>query len=240
MISGIYQIKNKVNGKIYIGSARDIVDRWKKHKYHLGRNIHGNRYLQRAWNKYGENNFEFTIVEKVTEESFLSEIEQKYLDKMKPYSFVGYNMSHDATAPTRGTKRSEEVKKKISESKKGHIVTEETRRKLSEALKGEKSPNYGKHFVKSKETCRKISEGNKGKIITESQRKKLSEAFKGIKNPNYGKHWKASDATREKISEAMRGTNNPNYGKHRKVSKQTCRKMSESMKGFWINKRINQ
>src|SRR3989304_1436717 len=62
-ISGIYKIINKTNGKYYVGSSNDIIGRWFTHKSQLNRNNHCNPHLQRAWNKYGKDNFEFIIVE---------------------------------------------------------------------------------------------------------------------------------------------------------------------------------
>lgn len=61
--SGIYKIENKVNGKVYIGQSKHIQKRWNEHKMHLRNNKHYNQYLQHAWNKYGEENFEFSILE---------------------------------------------------------------------------------------------------------------------------------------------------------------------------------
>src|SRR5258707_535337 len=64
MTSGIYCIENLVNGKKYIGLSINIEDRWYVHKTTLRGNYHDNSYLQNAWNKYGENNFECWIIEK--------------------------------------------------------------------------------------------------------------------------------------------------------------------------------
>lgn len=60
---GIYSIKNKINNKIYIGQSHDIESRWYHHKSDLRSNIHHNKHLQSAWNKYGEDNFDFSIIE---------------------------------------------------------------------------------------------------------------------------------------------------------------------------------
>ena len=60
-ISGIYKITNNVNGKFYIGSSQNISRRWYDHKRELRIQKHHNKYLQRAWNKYGEENFSFEI-----------------------------------------------------------------------------------------------------------------------------------------------------------------------------------
>jgi len=63
--SGIYQIRCLLTGKIYVGSAVDIRARWNHHRDMLKRKKHRNKYLQAAWNKYGENNFECSILELV-------------------------------------------------------------------------------------------------------------------------------------------------------------------------------
>lgn len=62
-ICGIYMIKNKINGKIYIGQSVNINQRKSRHKSDLNKNKHGNSHLQNSWNKYEEKNFEFTIIE---------------------------------------------------------------------------------------------------------------------------------------------------------------------------------
>ena len=66
-ISGIYKIINKINGKYYVGSSVNIKDypnnRWSRHIADLNANRHHNDYLQRAWNKYGQDAFEFIIIE---------------------------------------------------------------------------------------------------------------------------------------------------------------------------------
>lgn len=63
MKSGIYKIENKVNGKVYIGSSNSIKRRWQKHKALLRHGKHQNSHLQAAWDKYGEDNFSFSVIE---------------------------------------------------------------------------------------------------------------------------------------------------------------------------------
>ena len=53
---GVYKIVNTVNGKIYIGSSKNIDRRWNEHIRVLELNAHNNQHLQNAWNKYGKNN----------------------------------------------------------------------------------------------------------------------------------------------------------------------------------------
>lgn len=59
----IYKITNIVNGKCYIGQSKDARKRIQGHILSLRKNKHDNRYLQFAWNKYGEENFKFEIID---------------------------------------------------------------------------------------------------------------------------------------------------------------------------------
>ena len=78
-VSGIYCIENKINHKVYIGSSKNIYQRLLKHFALLRHNKHENMHLQNAWNKYGENNFEWTIIE-ICDNSILTEREQYCID----------------------------------------------------------------------------------------------------------------------------------------------------------------
>lgn len=191
----VYEIKNLINGKRYIGSTVNKRKRWRRHRNWLQDNKHSNNHLQNAWNKYGEENFEFSVLEKVGDEDNLLDKEQEYLDKEDPE----YNVAIDAKASMRGisgedhpwygAKHTEEAKKKMSEAHKGKKLSEKTKDKISEAHR-------------DKDISREIEE----KII-----KFLPDEVSGENNPFYGK--KHSEETKEKMSEAhknkMRGEDNP-------------------------------
>lgn len=84
MSTGVYQILNLINGKKYIGSAAvSFKNRWKTHRTDLKRNKHHSSKLQNAWNKYGESNFKFEILEYCEPEDCIKR-EQWYFDKYKP------------------------------------------------------------------------------------------------------------------------------------------------------------
>ena len=90
-ICGVYKIINTVNGKIYVGSSKDIQKRWYQHKSKLNENQHGNSYLQNAWNKYGSKSFSFEIIEECNPE-IQFEREQFYLNELNPFDDNGYNI----------------------------------------------------------------------------------------------------------------------------------------------------
>ncbi|MGL5079095.1 MAG: GIY-YIG nuclease family protein, partial [Waterburya sp.] len=82
MTCGVYQIKNKLDGKIYIGSSADIERRWEGHKKMLRTKKHYNSKLQEAWDKYGEETFTFEILS-VTDYVNLKNEEQDFLNHLR-------------------------------------------------------------------------------------------------------------------------------------------------------------
>ncbi len=88
---GIYEILNKDTKKSYIGSSKQIEKRWEQHLQALEKGEHHSILLQRAWNKYGKECFEFIVKEECKEEELLVR-EQKYLD-LKPKYNIGAQAS---------------------------------------------------------------------------------------------------------------------------------------------------
>ena len=69
-LSGIYTITNRSNGKVYIGESLDIYRRWhEEHIPQLRNNCHYNKELQNDFNEYGEDNFNFEILERYSEDN---------------------------------------------------------------------------------------------------------------------------------------------------------------------------
>ncbi len=116
--SGIYKITNKVNGKIYIGSAYNLSNRFSTHQYTLRNNTHKNKHLQAAWNLYGSDCFSFEILELVEDKTELLKREQFYIDSFNStHKEVGYNKAKFA-GNTAGVTPSLETRLKQSETKK--------------------------------------------------------------------------------------------------------------------------
>lgn len=143
--SGIYQIKHIPTGKIYVGSAVQIIRRWRQHVKSLEANSHHNIELQRAWNKHGSICFSFEVLEYVNEISDLLFREQHYIDSLSPY----YNHC------------------KIAGSRLGAVVSDASRIKMRDAHIGVKlDPNHHASLVgrkQSDETRAKKSAVSKGK-----------------------------------------------------------------------------
>ena len=207
-ICGIYMIKNKINGNIYIGQAADIYERWREHISLLRRGKHVNNHLQRAWNKYGDDNFEFSIVEECSENA-LNDREIYWIAEYDSYH-NGYNQTLGGGG-VRGFKHDEETKQRISESLKGENApwygkqrSKETKVKVGQASKErwsnpENHPMYGKHHTE--ESKEKMSKSHKGKTLTDEHKAKLSKASSGENNPMYGVR--------------LYGEDNPNFGNHK-------------------------
>lgn len=127
MTCGIYLIKNNISKKEYIGQSINIEKRWKDHKKDLRNNIHKNQHLQNAYNKYGENNFNFYILEEC-DKSILNDKEKFYIKKRNTYK-CGYNMNSGGNSYI--AKNPKEKKKKISSYNKGKVLSQITKNKIS-------------------------------------------------------------------------------------------------------------
>ena len=116
---GIYCIKNKISGKVYIGSSNNIERRFRRHRTELNTKTHSNKYLERAYEKYGKDNFEFIILE----ECNLQELVQREILYIKKYDSLntlkGYNLSVPRKHPT--ITSNSNYRSILSEAKKGKM-----------------------------------------------------------------------------------------------------------------------
>lgn len=121
----IYKIVNKINDKIYIGSCIGHYRRKAQHWYKLRQGTHDNNHLQSAWNLYNEENFEFIIIEFISNTNVLIEREQYWMDMLNVCNRkIGYNKAPRAGSNL-GRKMSLESRQKMSLAKKGVKPTPE-------------------------------------------------------------------------------------------------------------------
>jgi hypothetical protein len=201
MTIGIYCIKNKENGLMYIGQSTNIEKRIKRHKMQLKHEYYGNIYMQRTYDKYGEDIFEFSILETCPKNQ-LDKLEKKYIKELNTLAPNGYNFktggcdriqySEETRRKigdgNRGKSMSDEAKAKISKNHArwnlGVPMSDESKRKLSESLKGHIPWNKGKET--SPETKEKQRKAKLGIKKTPQQKEKMTRASQGKKRGSTG------------------------------------------------------
>jgi group I intron endonuclease len=215
--AGIYRIQHIATGNQYIGSSVNVDRRLSDHRGYLRRGKHHSIYLQRAWNKYGEDSFIFEFLWAVDpEKDALIFEEQMAFNHIR----CDFNMLKVAGSNL-GKKTSEETKLKLSIAGRGRIVSSEARAKLSASRKKISAQIIAKLLgntfcrgkTRSPEAVAKTVAANTGK-------KRSAEIRAGISKRNTGRP--VSAETREKMSKANTG---------KKCSEETKAKMSKASKG---------
>jgi group I intron endonuclease len=156
---GIYKIQNKKDNKLYIGYSSDIKKRFTVHKCYLKKGLHENSYLQRAWNKYGEENFLFEIIELCKLDNCI-ELEDSYVKLFKSNNRrYGYNLAITGVGsigkmPKYIIEKAQKTKK-INALKRGYYFTPETIKKQADGRRGFKHTAEAKLKIKAASTGRK-------------------------------------------------------------------------------------
>jgi group I intron endonuclease len=175
----IYKITNIFSGHFYIGSAKCYRKRILDHYNKLKSNRHPNAFLQRSFNKWGNEGFVVEIVEPIDNKKDLILIEQKWLDKLFDNQNACYNLCPTAGSAL-GRRHNKATKDKIRKAHLGKELTEEHKRKIADVKreqkhlhfkKGKDNPMWGKkgkdHPMWGRkhgdDVKRKVSEANKGK-----------------------------------------------------------------------------
>ncbi len=229
-------IRNRVNGKVYVGSAsgQSIKQRLSVHRSQLVRGVHGNRFFQNAWKKYGEENFSFEILANCSTEWCLA-MEQIHINKNKSaMRDFGYNLSPTAGSAL-GVKHSPEANKRNSERQIGKKMSPEWtesmraawKRRLSDPVTRQKIVSEFKAVIHSPEVKERANIGKR-------------KYWKNPKSSHVEKlnAWRKSDGLKEMASLTHKGVRKS--PEHRakigaahvgmKRSEEAKRKMSESAK----------
>lgn len=146
-VSGIYLITNIIENKNYVGRSVNCFERFSKHKSLLRKNIHHNQHLQNSWNKYGNENFIFEIIDECYIE-YLPSLENWWCNMLNVHDReYGYNIE-----PTGSFGRicaSNETKEKIRISNTGKKCSEETKLILREINTGKKCSEETKSILRN-------------------------------------------------------------------------------------------
>jgi hypothetical protein len=96
---GVFQIRNTVNGKLFVGSTMDLAAMFNRIRFQLYAGAHPNKQLEADWKLYGTGKFEFEVLEEIfpredvnyNYEADLETLEDLWLEKLQPYGERGYN-----------------------------------------------------------------------------------------------------------------------------------------------------
>jgi len=216
MTQVIYKIVNLVNDKFYVGSTIHKKVRFRQHRKLLRGDRHHCKHLQAAWNKYGEEKFDFHVVEEVPDAVSLQEVEDRWLKEHVGQTYC-YNTGHSSAAPWRNAPA-------YKTPNFGKTVSEEQRQQISQTLKDFYAQDYSNH-------------PRVGKQHTEETKAKISAA----KMANPVAPWEGrrrSEETKAKIGDTQRGKPK---GPGRKVSEEGRAKIRANIEAgrshmHWLGK----
>jgi group I intron endonuclease len=184
-MKGIYKITNLINQKVYIGQSDRLKSREREHFYRLERKEHNNEHLQRAYDKYGRDNFIFECIEET------DDLSNRELFWINEYGGINSELNYNLKDP---------LTMKWSNY---------TRVKQSKSIMGEKNPNFGRTWTqKQKDEASKKKKGV-------SLEKRIGKEKADLAKINMGKGQlgrKHPQKVKDKIRKANEGENNPAYG----------------------------
>lgn len=96
---GVFQIRNKTNNKIFVGSSMDLNAIWNRHRLQLNMGSHPSKALQQDWKTLGSDNFVYEIIEEIKQDDdkkidYHKEMkiaETLYIEELQPFDEKGYN-----------------------------------------------------------------------------------------------------------------------------------------------------
>lgn len=251
-VAGVYEIRNTLNNKVYVGSSINTSRRLKDHARKLAKGGHESQHLQASWNKHGEEAFEIKLLLICSPESVLF-YEQLIADGFRANEKeFGYN-KRVVVATCAGVKRTDEQRRKqrevarrgpahhyygkqlsdaakegAAEYKRTNPVSDETRAKMrASSNRGEKHHFFGKSL--SEAALVASAKKRKEFGISAEGRANMSRALKGLKKP---------EGFGAKISAAKTGT------KHSEATKEKMRAAKrgkpQSMAGIDNTRKLDQ
>jgi len=211
-MQGVYAITNSVSGRAYIGSAVDIDRRWCWHRSRLKHGTHHNLPLQRAWSKYGDGAFVFTVREVVEDASQLMAKEAEHIAAVS----LRYNTCRETGRPpnAKGRVMSPQARAKMAAAHRGLKHTPTTRAKMSAAWRPRDTP----------ESRAKLSARAKGRVLSPAHRAKICAVLDRSRGRKLSVETKAklaaimtgrrhSEAAKAKMSRVHKGV--PKSAEHR-------------------------
>lgn len=158
-IAFIYAIKNIHNGNMYIGSTVDYKSRWHTHRSALNNGRHHSFILQKAWDKYGKDAFDFKLL-------LICSSETRYFYEQSLMRLQKYNVYRTVNEckVRGGWKHSESFKAKMSSVHKGKSLSDEHKKKLSDVCTGRKYDENFKQKARNRQLGISPSAVTRGKL----------------------------------------------------------------------------
>ena len=204
----VYKIECIADGRFYIGASINAHKRHLEHFNDLRKRKHHNIFLQRAFDKYGEDSFTYKVLEEFQEEELMWKREEELLEELSNT----YNMMPGGIRGPRMYGK--------DNPKYGKPITEQQRRLQSEAMSGENHPYFGKKRPEHSELLRKNNPMHTHSID-----------FSGEKNPN-AKHFADFEAI-AKLREDKKTWNEIAI----QLSKKSAEALRKSYKTYLKNKK---
>lgn len=96
---GVFQVRNTVNGKIFIEGSVNLDKIWNRHRTELNFGSHSNKALQEDWKTFGADSFVYKILDEIKQEEGknvdynkeIKQLEQMYMDELQPFEERGYH-----------------------------------------------------------------------------------------------------------------------------------------------------
>lgn len=185
---GIYLITFR--NYTYIGSSKDLDKRRRSHLSNLKGNRHHNCIMQRLYNKYGMEDFNFSVLESDVEDLF--DRERYWIAKLNPNMNIGGVGGGDNL--TNHPNRDEIIARRSAEQRRRNALLSDEERKAKWGKHKEENHNWrggttfcscGARISSSSATCHacrdRTGKNNPfyGRQHTEETKKKLSESRKG-------------------------------------------------------------
>ncbi len=174
-VQGVYGIFNEVNGRVYVGASRDIINRFRLHNYYLRSGGSLCAELQKDFNT--GHRLTYVVLERSGDSMTLNALELKWINKfpcaynerkyihgIKPGKRLSCETRDKMSKARKGVPKSDDMRKRLSESRKGIVFSQNTLNKMSRASKGRVPWNKGKKGAKASIEARKhMSEAQKAR-----------------------------------------------------------------------------
>lgn len=167
MTAGVYVIWCRPRKRGYVGQSANVSKRFGVHRFQLRHGHHSIRELQQDWDYYGEESFQFRLIEAESNKAVRLQLESEWIDRLQAVT-LGYNTAHYST--NGGTLHTGRTKQLMSEAARQRNANPAYNKMLSDRCK--KQHKDGTLNI-TPESRKKTADANRGRSMSEEQKEKL-------------------------------------------------------------------